>query len=149
MLEIGSLNVNGSARSVFQTGDQEYIGIDMRAGPDVDRLMNGHDILKVFGPDSFDLVICCETLEHDDMFWVTVEQMRRCTKPGGWMIITTPGSNVIKHNYPGDYYRFFEDAYKLFFTGFEETEIEEMSLPENTKGQLKPDEVHGYGRKPK
>jgi hypothetical protein len=99
----------------------------MRAGKDVDKVMNGHDILKEYGPGSFEMVVCCETLEHDDQFWVTVENMREVTSK--WMIITNPGTAVIRHNYPGDYYRFFSDAYKYFFRGFNDVWIQET--PDN------------------
>lgn len=143
ILEIGSLNVNGSVRSVY--GDvPKYIGIDMRAGKDVDMVLNGHYILEEFGPESFEMVICCETLEHDNEFWVTIENMRQVVKPGGWMIITNPGTEVIRHNYPGDYYRFFSDAYAYFFREFEQVLIEEFPF----KDAPRTTQICGVGKRP-
>jgi SAM-dependent methyltransferase len=142
VLEIGALNVNGSAREVFGDADT-YVGTDMQAGRDVDVVINGHDLLAKYDADSFDLVICCETLEHDDQFWLTVENMRQLVKPGGWLIITNPGTAVIRHNYPGDFYRFFSDAYKHFFRGFTDVWIEET--PTNNAPQTT--QICGVGKK--
>src|SRR3989338_7543049 len=40
----------------------EYLGIDMRPGPGVDKVVDGGKL--PFGDESFDVVICLETLEH-------------------------------------------------------------------------------------
>lgn len=143
LLEVGSLNVNGSVREIYG-GASKYVGIDMQPGKDVDMVLNGHDILSVFEANSFDMVVCCETLEHDDQFWVTVDRMRAVVKPGGWMIITNPGTDVIRHNYPGDFYRFFSDAYKYFFRDWEQVLIEEK--PHNDAP--KTTQIFGLGKKP-
>ena len=101
ILEIGSLNVNGSAREVFGATN-DYLGIDITAGKDVDLVLDAHDMFtcSAITPEKFDLVICCETFEHDIFFWVSLENMKKALKKGGWLIITTPGNEVIKHNYP-------------------------------------------------
>jgi len=142
VLEVGSLNVNGSVRQVFGNAS-EYIGVDMREGKDVDFVVNGHDLVEKYGEARFEMVVCCETLEHDDQFWVTVDNMRRVLKPGGWMIITNPGTDVIRHNYPGDYYRFFSDAYKYFFRDYKNILIEEFPF----KDAPKTTQICGVGQK--
>lgn len=150
ILEVGALNINGSARTVFQTPTNTYIGIDMCPGKDVDIVLDGHDMLThpSIPENHFDLVICCETFEHDIFFWVTLENMKKALKKGGWLIITTPGIQVQKHNYPSDYYRFMGDAYKtFFFKDMADVFVEEFWKPDNKWKDLKPDEVHGYGRK--
>jgi ubiquinone/menaquinone biosynthesis C-methylase UbiE len=44
-------------------------------------------------PDaSFDLVTCTEVVEHLENFRAVVRQMHRVTKPGGYVVITTPNS---------------------------------------------------------
>ena len=52
VLEIGSRDENGTIRDLF-TGT--YIGIDMRAGPSVDRVMDAHEIH--FKTGTFDVVV--------------------------------------------------------------------------------------------
>lgn len=150
VLEVGSLNINGSARSVFQEADTEYIGIDQIEGRDVDIVDNAYDLEMIFPTKDFwfDLVICCETLEHDPYFWITIEQMKKVLKPGGWLIITTPGIKLQKHDYPEDYYRFFGETYKtVFFADMIKVEVKEFYFKNNAWKDLKPDWVFGYGKK--
>lgn len=118
VLEVGAYNVNGSPRSVFEAAATEYIGTDMQAGPGVDVVANNHELLYQLRGKAFDTVICCEVLEHDDVFWQSVHQLHRLTAPGGHLVITTPTFGFPVHRYPKDYWRFGEDAYReVFFDG--------------------------------
>jgi SAM-dependent methyltransferase len=109
ILEIGSYDVNGSVRDLFP--DTDYLGIDMREGKGVDRVMNGAKL--DFDDASFDGVLYLETMEHDKTFWLTLAEISRVLKKGGRLIITARGIGFPLHDYPGDYYRFtkqfFED----------------------------------------
>ena len=40
-LEVGSLNINGTVRNAFNS--DEYIGVDVGAGPGVDIVISGHE----------------------------------------------------------------------------------------------------------
>ena len=62
VLEVGSLNINGSVRQFFQNPD-EYIGCDLGEGPGVDIVCRGHELPYPDG--AFDVVISCECFEHD------------------------------------------------------------------------------------
>lgn len=135
-LEVGSLNVNGIVSDLL--GDMEYLGVDMQEGPGVNKVLNGHDLKKHFKRRKFDLVLCFDTLEHDDKFWLTVENMREVLQPGGYMLIGVPGRSCPKHDHPSDYWRFLPEAVWLFYEGFEDIKI----LAEES------DEVYAYGRKP-
>ena len=77
ILEVGSYDVNGSVRPLFSRAGS-YVGVDFRPGPGVDLTMNAH-CLK-FPDRSFDLVISTEMLEHDDQFWVSLQEMGRVLK---------------------------------------------------------------------
>lgn len=117
VLEIGSLNINGTARDSF--GDsEEYIGIDLLKGKDVDIVMASYDIKKKFKKGSFDCVICCETLEHDRYFWKTLGNIHWVLKKGGYFILSVPGPKQKYHN-PPDFYRFYEDAVAVWLDGYE------------------------------
>lgn len=134
VLELGSLNINGSVKEFFSDA-QEYIGIDIQNGEGVDKVLNAHNILVVFKKNSFDTIICCETLEHDINFWVTVSNIHKVLKQGGTLIITTPTFGFPLHRYPKDYYRFGEDAYKdLFFKGFKTLRFDFVKDIENSPG---------------
>lgn len=126
-LELGSYNINGTIRDAFQQYSTEYIGVDQSAGPCVDLVMNNHVVLDYFGPNSFDTVICCETLEHDNMFWNTVSIIHNLIKPNGYLFVSTPTFGFPLHRFPKDYWRFGEDAYREFiFKGFDILKIGEV-----------------------
>lgn len=130
VLEVGSLDVNGTPRYLFENASTEYIGTDMSAGNGVDRILNNKRLLETFGASSFDTVICCEVLEHDDLFWDTVSQIRDIVKPGGYLVITTPTYCFPVHRFPRDYWRFGEDAYhECFFAGWEVLNVMHLDSP--------------------
>lgn len=125
VLDVGSMDMNGSARQFFDGWD--YTGIDMMPGKGVDIVMNAHDLEEYFLVENFDVVLCLETLEHDDNFWKTLEGLRNLTKKGGYLIITTPTFGFPIHRHPKDYYRYGEDTYRdVFFKGFEIIDLQEV-----------------------
>lgn len=112
VLEVGALDINGSTRSLFP--GCEYIGTDMLDGNGVDFVINAHDLLTKFKDESFDLIICCEMLEHDDKPWITIDNLNRLLKRKGYLIISTPTFGFPEHRYPKDYFRYGRDAYEDF-----------------------------------
>jgi len=104
-LEVGSLDVNGSVRSLFHG---PYVGIDMRPGPGVD-IVGTADALP-FPDAAFECVVSTEMLEHDPAPWLSMAEMGRVLQPGGALIITTRGNGFGEHNEPSDYWRFMPAA---------------------------------------
>lgn len=135
-LEVGSFDVNGTIKEVWN--GSPYLGIDMRNGPNVGEVVNGHNLKKHFGDRKFDLIICFDTLEHDNKFWLTIENIREILKPGGYLLIGVPGRNCSLHGHPDDYWRFMPSGVQVFFEEYEDVQI----LPEGE------DEVYASGRKP-
>lgn len=85
VLEIGSSDINGSVRSFF-SGAKSYTGVDVAAGPGVDRVCQGQ--LVDYATGAFDVVISCECMEHNP-FWIeTISNMFRMVKPGGLVIVS-------------------------------------------------------------
>jgi len=121
-LEIGSMDVNGSVSHHFS----DYTGLDMRPGPNVDIVSNGHDI--PFPNEHFDLVLILETLEHDNRFWVTLLEVWRILKPSGMAIITVPNIGFQRHDYPSDYWRFTADGLKELFMWADLTPVEIVDM---------------------
>jgi SAM-dependent methyltransferase len=139
-LDVGSMEAGGGAiRHLFQ--GREYIGVDMRSGPNVDVVLNGHDLLTKFDAETFDLVTCFDTFEHDDAFWLTLEQMKAVLKKGGWLIIGCPSRYCPEHDYPSDYWRFMPKSMKLMLEGFKKIKVI-IDMNENFE-----DEVFGWGKK--
>lgn len=84
VLEIGSLDINGSVRSFFQ--NCRYVGLDVASGPGVDVVCQGQDY---DAPDnSFDTVVSCEVMEHNPHWQATFLNMIRVCKPGGFILMT-------------------------------------------------------------
>lgn len=112
VLEVGSLNVNGSVRPLL-AGAKSYMGVDFQPGPGVDQVMNAHALQL---PDaSFDLVVSTEMLEHDDEFWVSVREMSRVLRRGGHLLLTARGNGFMPHEYPDDFWRFMPSAFPKLF----------------------------------
>lgn len=115
VLEVGSYNVNGSVRELFHMA-KEYVGIDIEDGPGVDRVVSSHELIHTFGYVSFDVVLCCEMLEHDSDPWLTMEQVWAVLKPGGFAVFTARGNGFHHHN-PPDRWRFLPDGFQALFDG--------------------------------
>ena len=84
VLEIGSLDINGSVRGLFS--NCEYTGLDVANGKGVDIVCQGQDFDAPSG--SFDVVISCEAMEHNPHWAATFQNMSRLCRPGGLVIMT-------------------------------------------------------------
>lgn len=94
VLEIGSYDVNGSVRRLFDSATR-YVGVDLVAGPGVDLVIAGKD---VDAPDgSFDVVLSGECFEHDADWRQTLRAMVRLTRPGGLVIFTCATRGRVEH----------------------------------------------------
>jgi SAM-dependent methyltransferase len=105
VLEVGSKDYGNTTtfRDVF-TAD-EYIGIDLSPGKDVDRVL---DLAAGTGdlPDGhFALAICCSVLEHVRRPWEMAANITRLLRPGGALYVAVPWVWRY-HPYPDDYFRF-------------------------------------------
>jgi SAM-dependent methyltransferase len=138
ILDVGSYDVNGTMKPIFENGI--YIGLDMEEGPNVDVVGVSHDI--PFKDNYFDIVISSSCFEHDDMFWVSFQEMCRVLKPGGLMYVQAP-QNGPYHGWPGDNWRFYADSWKALEKwgkkiGFEieliESYIDETTPPAQHEG---------------
>lgn len=142
VLDVGSLDVTGHIRDIFPQGT--YTGVDMRAGVNVDVVVNGHDLAEHFGVETFDFVVCFDTFEHDDRFWETLDNMKRVLKPGGYLMLGVPSRNCPEHDHPHDYWRFMPQCMASMLEGYEDRCIE----TEFGKDGGSEDEIYGYARKP-
>lgn len=83
VLDIGSLDINGNNRYLFE--NYTYIGVDLGEGNNVDVISRGHEYDS---PELFDVVISTECFEHDEFYGLTIENMYRLLTPGGIFIFT-------------------------------------------------------------
>lgn len=93
VLDIGSLDVNGNNRYLFQ--NCEYIGVDVAPGKNVDAVTPGH---LYDAPDSsFDFVISTECFEHDMFYDLTLKNIVRVLKSGGMFLFTCAAPGREEH----------------------------------------------------
>lgn len=93
VLEVGSLNINGSIRQFFAYCD--YLGIDVGPGKDVDLVCEGQTLDH---PDNtYDTVGSCECFEHNPYWVETFVNMHRMCKPGGLVFMTCATTGRPEH----------------------------------------------------
>lgn len=93
VIEIGSLDINGSVRPLFEYCN--YVGFDLGPGPGVDFAVQGQDV--AYPDNSFDVAISAECFEHNPYWKETFENMHRMTKPGGLVTFTCAGEGRPEH----------------------------------------------------
>ena len=98
ILEIGALPDKKSLLNMkaLQSAS-EKIGLNLE-GPssykDFHVIAGNANDMRCFEAEKFDTVLCNAVLEHDKFFWKTLAEMKRVTKPGGLIVIGTPGYTV-------------------------------------------------------
>ncbi len=117
VLEVGSKFVNGSVRPLIERfcRPREYVGVDIETGKYIDVILPAERLVEYFGPESFDVVISTEVLEHVFDWRTVVNNMKAVLKPGGIIYIITRSSGFPYHAYPHDYWRYeIEDMERIF-----------------------------------
>ena len=95
VLDIGSLDINGNNRYLFDNYD--YTGIDIGEGKNVDIVCKGHEF-KPNGGHQFDVVISTECFEHDKYWRETVRNViDNLLKSGGLFIFTCATTGRPEH----------------------------------------------------
>ena len=113
VLDIGSLDINGNNRYLFE--NCSYIGVDVGDGKNVDYVCRGHE----FRPNKqYGVVISTECFEHDQHWKETIQNCVNLTKSGGIFLFTcattgrqehgttrtTPQDSPFTHSLFNDYY---------------------------------------------
>lgn len=109
VFDIGSYDVNGSYRPLFDKPGWQYRGIDLAAGPNVDVVLDSPYRLPM-PSNSADLIVSGQAFEHVEYFWVAWLEQVRVLKPGGMIFLIAP-SRGPEHRYPVDCWRFYPDGY--------------------------------------
>lgn len=119
ILEVGSLNVNGSSRTTIEPlAPSEYIGVDISPGKGVDTICRAENLVSHFGKDSFDIVISTELLEHVQDWKPVVSNIKNVCKPNGFILITTRSPGFPYHPCPIDIWRYTVPDFKHIFSDF-------------------------------
>lgn len=95
ILEIGAVPSDLSLLNMKSLQSaKEKVGINLN-GPytygDFYIIEGNANSMTCFEDNRFDTVLCNAVLEHDKLFWKTISEIRRVTKPGGLVVIGVPG----------------------------------------------------------
>jgi SAM-dependent methyltransferase len=109
VLDVGSLDVNGSYRVLFSDPNWRYTGLDLAEGPGVDLVVEQPYRWRGVRSASFDVVISGQSFEHIEFPWVTMLEVERVLRPGGLCFLVVPSTGP-EHRYPVDCWRFYRDG---------------------------------------
>ena len=114
VLDVGGRVVNQfsggthGTRAIFERMGCAYVCMDISNGTGVDIVQEPGKPFP-FGERHFDVVVTISTFEHDPMYWVTVREMARVTRVGGYVYVNTPSAGKY-HPWPGDCWRHLGDS---------------------------------------
>jgi SAM-dependent methyltransferase len=125
VIEVGSLDVNGTLRPIVEAFEPaSYTGVDLFEGPRVDIVCDAKDLLNIFAPERFDLLISTEMVEHVLDWAKIISNFKKILKPAGVLLITTRSKGFSYHGYPYDFWRYELEDMKKIFSDFEIISLE-------------------------
>ncbi|MBQ6099355.1 MAG: class I SAM-dependent methyltransferase [Methanobrevibacter sp.] len=114
ILDVGSLDGKGNYNysDIFKEENWTYTGLDFQAGHNVDTVVT--DIYNWFEVEdnTYDVVISGQLFEHLEFFWLTMSEIERVLKPGGYVCIIVPSSGPRHGGNIPNCYLFYEDGLK-------------------------------------
>ena len=143
--DVGSYDVNGTYKPIFQKQGWCYVGLDLAPGPNVDVVLASEYDWSNVPAESFDVVISGQTLEHTRNPFRFVKELARIAKRGAPVCVIAP--------YQWEYHPFPIDCWRVFPDGMRAA-LEESGLvvlktymTENPDPRWKGDTV-GIAKKP-
>ncbi len=88
VLDIGSLDINGNNKGLFE--NCHYVGLDVAEGPNVDVVSIAHEFNT---NKQFDVILSTNTFEHDMYFELTLKKMVELLKQSGLMFFSASSSH--------------------------------------------------------
>lgn len=112
VLDVGSLDENGTNRPLTEALGWTCTGIDIREGVNVDIVVQPYNY--PFEDNSFDVVLSGQAMEHVEDLVKWTNELVRVLKPGGRLCITTVWK-MFYHPYPVDTWRIMPDGFRWLF----------------------------------
>lgn len=116
VLEIGSKNYGNTQNFRQLFAADEYIGVDIEHGPNVDLVINIEEGLGPLQGKTFDLIIVCSVLEHTPKPWILAENIQKLMSDASVLYSCHPWVWRY-HKYPDDYFRFSPRGVQSLFGG--------------------------------
>ena len=109
ILDVGSMDVNGSYRILLDDPQWHYTGMDAAPGNGVDIVLAEPYDWSSLKSSAYDVVVSGQAFEHIEFPWVTILEVARVLKPGGLFCMLVP-SGGYEHRYPVDCWRYYPDG---------------------------------------
>ena len=124
IIDLGSQDINGSYRPLFDEDRWTYEGDDMSPGKNVDIVLKNPYHWQEVESNTYDVLISGQAFEHIEYFWITMLEVVRVLKPGGVCCLVAPSGGP-EHRYPLDCWRFYADGFSALarFSGMEVLEV--------------------------
>ena len=112
ILDVGSLDKKGNYNysDVFDEENWTYTGLDYEDGNNVDIVVSDIYNWLEIEDSSYDVIISGQLFEHLEFFWLTMYQIERVLKPGGYVCIIAPSSGPRHGGNTPNCYMFYEDG---------------------------------------
>ncbi|MFH0729726.1 MAG: methyltransferase domain-containing protein [Pseudomonadota bacterium] len=125
VLDLGSMDVNGTYKECFNCPAWTYLGLDLTPGKNVDIVLKDPYDWREIRSDSVDVLVSGQAFEHIEYFWITALEIARVLKPDGLCCIIAPSGGP-EHRYPVDCWRFYPDGFAAI-ARFARLELLELS----------------------
>jgi SAM-dependent methyltransferase len=126
ILEVGSHDTAGVVRNILTRHEPvDYVGVDVAPGPGVDVVCPAEGLLAEFGPESFDVLVTTEVLEHVRDWRAVVHNLKGVLRDGGVLVATTRSPGFEFHGYPLDFWRYDTDDIRTIFGDLDIETLEE------------------------
>jgi hypothetical protein len=129
VLDVGSYDVNGSYRALFEGYGLSYTGLDATPGPNVDIVKDIYDLRGI--ENRFHLVASGQALEHMEFPLLATISMKAAVRTGGWIVLIAPAEWPL-HRHPVDCWRILPDGMQFLLTGFQY--VEAFTIGRDTVG---------------
>lgn len=108
ILDVGSFG-EFNYRDIFEESKWEYVGLDVKNGPNVDLVIDDVYNWVEINDNSYDVIISGQFFELLDYFWLTLVEIERVLKPNGHVCIIAPSAGP-NHSQDLNSYKFYEDG---------------------------------------
>ncbi|MCI8292027.1 MAG: class I SAM-dependent methyltransferase [Hespellia sp.] len=131
VLDVGSYNIYGCYKELFEGYKLQYVGLDLEEGPNVDFIPKEAYSWDELEDESFDYIISGNAFEHIEFPWLTIREIYKKLKWGGFACILAPNS-IYEHRYPTDCYRYYEDGFRALakWGGFTAIDVTVSGVPD-------------------
>jgi len=116
VLDVGASMDGGSMRPYIESHrPRSYVGVDIQKAPGVDVICDAMELLDRFGPESFDVLVANELLEHIRDWRRLVHIFKSVLRADGILIITTRSLGFPFHYAPFDFWRYEQEDMREIF----------------------------------